>query len=392
MPEKIADKVLSWASDIDYNTIEQASKLSRMPFVHNHVALMPDAHLGKGATVGSVIATKGAIIPAAVGVDIGCGMIAVQTDLYADGLPDDLHGLLSRIEQAVPAGVGQGHDSASNQFDTFLRTGDNEARFLEFDTRQARKAGEQFGSLGSGNHFVEVCLDESDGVWIVLHSGSRGIGNQLATEHISNAKGLMRKMFINLEDPDLAYFVQDTPEFDAYIRDMLWAQRYAYANRERMMDLVLRALAKELDVNAVRVCERINCHHNYTEQENHMGENLWVTRKGAIRARDTDYGVIPGSMGAASFIVKGKGSPASFTSASHGAGRRMSRGEAKRTLNVESLRDSMGSRIWLDKSADKLIDEHPDSYKDIYGVMEDQRDLVEIEHELRQVLNYKGTK
>lgn len=391
MPVKLSEKVLSWASDIDYVTIEQATKLSRMPFVYKHVALMPDAHLGKGATVGSVIATEGAIIPAAVGVDIGCGMIAVRTNLDAGDLPDDLHGLLSRIEQAVPAGVGQGHDTASNQFDTFLRTGDNESRFLDFDTRQAKKAGEQFGSLGSGNHFVEVCLDESDDVWVVLHSGSRGIGNQLATQHIQGAKGLMKKMFVNLEDPDLAYFVQNTPEFDAYIRDMLWAQRYAYANRERMMDLVLRALAKELDINGVRESDRINCHHNYTEQEHHMGKNLWVTRKGAIRARDTDYGVIPGSMGAASFIVKGKGSPSSFTSASHGAGRRMSRGEAKRTLSIESLRDRMGDRAWLDSAAEKLLDEHPESYKDIYGVMEDQKDLVEVQHELRQILNYKGT-
>jgi tRNA-splicing ligase RtcB len=260
---------------------------------------------------------------------------------------------------------------------------------VDLTTKQQKRAINQFGTLGSGNHFVEVCLDERDQVWVVLHSGSRGIGHQLAKVHIEGAKGHMAQWFIELSDPDLAYLVEGTPDFDAYIDAMLWAQRYALANRERMMDAVLARLWAAVGREGDEV-RRINCHHNFTEKEHHHGRNMWITRKGAIRAREGDLGVIPGSMGAASFIVEGLGNPASYTSCSHGAGRRMSRGEARRNLDVATLRAEMGDRTWLSGQAEDLIDEDPRAYKDIDQVMEDQQDLVRVVHRLRQVLNYKG--
>jgi tRNA-splicing ligase RtcB len=376
--------VLAWGSDIEAATIEQAAKASRLPFIDGHLALMPDAHIGIGATIGSVIPTRGAIVPAAVGVDIGCGMIAVETDLVADGLPDNLDPLHGWIAEVVPAGVGKGHASA--------RGVEIPAHFSQ---KEAATAANQYGSLGSGNHFVEVCLDERDRVWVVLHSGSRGIGNQLAKKHIDGAKRLMRQWFIELDDPDLAYLVQGTHEFDAYISDMQWAQRYALGNRAAMMDAVLTQLWGFVGVdrehgvgNEVR---RINCHHNFTQMENHHGRNVWLTRKGAIKAGTGDEGVIPGSMGTSSYIVRGLGNPASYESCSHGAGRRMSRSAARKTLTVESLETAMKGRAWNDGDAKALLDEHPDSYKSIDQVMADQADLVAIEHTLHQVLNYKGT-
>ena len=396
-PSKIGN-VLTWGSDVEEATIEQAAKASRLPFVHGHLALMPDAHVGMGATIGSVIPTKGAIIPSAIGVDIGCGMIAVETDITADGLPDSLDPLLSMIAAVVPSGVGQGH--------TFRSDWDRERHTRKVPPyngpahltgKQVKKITDQFGTLGSGNHFFEVCLDERTRVWIVLHSGSRGIGNELAQRHINGAKGLMKERFIQLEDPDLAYLVEGTPEFSAYISDMLWAQRYAAASRERMMDAALVQfwgfLGTQEDVSEYSVgreVQRINCHHNYTERENHNGANVWLTRKGAIRARVGDLGVIPGSMGTSSYIVRGLGNRASYTSCSHGAGRRMSRGRARRELTVESLREEMGDRTWNADHAEALLDEHPDSYKTIDQVMADQQDLVTIEHTLHQILNYKG--
>lgn len=383
MPIKIAPGVLSWAPDIDDKTAEQARRSSELPFIYKHVALMPDAHFGYGATVGSVIPTAGAIIPSAVGVDIGCGMIANKLDLTASDLPDDLSVLHSRIAQAVPAGVGKAHDEAVAAMPEHTETGDH------WTSRLIDKARKQYGTLGSGNHFVEVCLDESDDVWVVLHSGSRGVGNELANIHIDGAKGLMSQYFINLEDPDLAYLVEGTSEFDAYITDMLWAQSYAMGNRQAMMN----AVQLEIDVfcdRAVAVLDSINCHHNFTEREHHMGRNVWVTRKGAIRAREGDRGVIPGSMGAASYIVSGKGMPASFCSCSHGAGRRMSRSQARKTLDRETLVQTMSGKAWND-DAETLIDEDPRAYKDIDEVMANQTDLVTVEHTLRQVLNYKGS-
>jgi len=388
MPAReVAPRLLSWASDVEQPTIEQAARAARLPFVAGHVALMPDAHVGIGATVGSVIPTAGAIIPAAVGVDIGCGMVATETDLTASDLPESLRALMPLIEQRIPAGVGKGHAGVLDGTDAALA--DLGAPHTEFDLKQTRTVAEQFGTLGSGNHFVEVCLDERDHVWTVLHSGSRGIGNQLASKHITTAKKLAAAWFIPLEDPDLAYFVQGTPEFTAYIRDMLWSQRYAMASRQRMADASVRSLFEV--VGRGNVVRRINCHHNFTQQERHHGRDVWVTRKGAIKADTGDEGVIPGSMGTRSYIVKGKGNAASYNSCSHGAGRRLSRGQARKALSVESLAAAMGDRTWNADKAEVLLDEHPDAYKDIDQVMADQADLVEVQHTLRQVFNYKGT-
>ena len=381
------ENVLSWASEIDSNALGQAKRSARLPFVQGHVALMPDAHWGMGATIGSVIPTKGAIVPAAVGVDIGCGMVASEMPFTVDVLPDDLDRLLGSIADVVPAGVGKGHLQAGDQGDVGSVVGWPERSDLS--DRQREKAVNQFGTLGSGNHFVEVCADERNRVWVVLHSGSRGIGNELAKVHIEGAKKLMQQYFVNLEDPDLAYLTEGTPEFDSYIDAMTWAQEYAFANRERMMDAVLRQLARFVG-RELAESQRINCHHNYTTREHHHGHDVWVTRKGAIRARQGDLGVIPGSMGAASYIVEGLGNPASYESCSHGAGRRMSRGQARRTLDVETFRAEMGDRAWLGKQAGKLIDEDPRAYKDIDQVMEDQRDLATIRHRLTQLVNYKG--
>lgn len=389
MPFK-RDNVLVWASDLEENTLQQAAAASRLPFIAGHLALMPDAHIGKGATVGSVIPTKGAIIPAAVGVDIGCGMIASKTVLRARDLPDSLDALMPLIEQRIPAGVGKGHsDYARSANAGPLLARKSGGTIL---TREQRvTASNQYGTLGSGNHFVEVCLDENDDVWVVLHSGSRGIGNQLATWHINEAKGLMRKLFIKLEDPDLAYFVEQTPEFQSYIADLLWAQQYALENREVMMDEALEALSAIVGRLGFDIEEsRINCHHNYTAQENHNGQNVWLTRKGAIRAREGDLGIIPGSMGTRSYIVEGLGNPASYNSCSHGAGRRFSRGQAKRELDLDTFIASMEGKTWNSDRAASLLDESSLAYKDIDQVMEDQKDLVRIVHTLSQVFNYKG--
>lgn len=382
---QVAPKLLSWGSLVEPNTIEQAARTSRLPFVAGHVALMPDAHIGMGATIGSVIPTLGAIIPSAVGVDIGCGMIAVETHLRGDDLPDDLGKLHSRIAQVVPAGVGTSHDSP--------RYCGTPARFSQ---KEASTAAKQVGTLGSGNHFVEICLDERFVVWVVLHSGSRGIGNQLATKHIAGAKKLMKQYFIELEDPDLAYLVEGTPDFQAYIDDMLWAQDYALLNRELMMNAVLVELFSATFPTSFSG-ERINCHHNFTQREHHHGKNLWITRKGAIQARVGDKGVIPGSMGTRSYIVSGKGNEASYSSCAHGAGRAMSRGQALKAFTVSDLNAAMEGKTWNGSSeawgatnAKALLDEHPLSYKDIDTVMADQADLVTIEHTLSQILNYKG--
>ena len=386
MPYQVNDKLLSWGSDVEGETLAQAARASTMPFIKGHIALMPDAHVGKGATIGSVIPTEGAIIPAAVGVDIGCGMIAVETSLDASDLPEDLTALLSRIEQVIPAGVGQGHDHTIFG-DRWLR--DNYNYNVDTDGL-GNRAVTQFGTLGSGNHFVEVCLDADDGVWVVLHSGSRGVGNKIASKHIAIAKGLMKEYFISLPDPDLAYLVEDTPQFDEYMADLMWAQAYALANRERMMDAVMTELRAAVGVDDIVENRRINCHHNYTARENHQGRNMWITRKGAIRARKGDYGVIPGSMGTNSFIVKGLGNNASYHSSAHGAGRKMSRSKAKQVLSTDTLAIAMEGKTWLSDRPQALLDEHPDSYKDIQQVMRDQADLVEVEVELHQILNYKG--
>ncbi|GLW08275.1 RNA-splicing ligase RtcB [Microtetraspora sp. NBRC 13810] len=384
MPNQPAPNLLSWASEIDEGAIQQAARTARLPFVAGHVALMPDAHVGIGATVGSVIPTEGAIIPAAVGVDIGCGMVATETTLTAADLPDTLDGLMRVVERRIPAGVGKGHDDPT--VDRALH--DLGRPHTDLTPKQDNMVGVQFGTLGSGNHFVEVCLDERDRVWTVLHSGSRGIGNQLATKHIAGAKKLVRSQAIGLEDPDLAYFAQGTPEFTAYVEDMLWAQRYAMASRARM-DRVLGAALFRVAGKGARV-RTINCHHNFTQLETHGGKELWITRKGAIKADTGDEGVIPGSMGTRSYIVRGRGAASSYNSCSHGAGRRMSRSRAKRELSAASLREAMRGRTWNADRAGALVDEHPEAYKPIDQVMADQRDLVEVQHTLRQVFNYKG--
>lgn len=385
MPTRVGN-VLSWASTLEPEALAQATRAAELPFVAGPVALMPDAHVGIGSTVGAVIPTREAVIPAAVGVDIGCGMIAVETDLADSHLPDSLDPLLSRLGRVVPAGVGKGHQKSSGrQVDVFKVVGKPAS---ELTDKQRSTAIEQFGSLGSGNHFVEVCLDERGVVWVVLHSGSRGIGNQLAMTHIEKAKGLMKGYVGKLPDPDLAHLVEGTPEFARYIGDMLWAQDYALANRDRMMNAVLR----ELFTAAGRGGEvaRINCHHNFTQKEHHLGQDVWLTRKGAIQARRGDLGVIPGSMGTQSYVVEGLGNPESYESCSHGAGRRLSRGAARRGLDVEGLHRAMTGKTWNAKRAAALIDEDPRAYKDIDQVMADQRDLVRIVHTLRQTLNYKG--
>jgi RNA-splicing ligase RtcB len=526
MPQQVAPGLLSWASDIEPGTIEQAARTARLPFVRGHVALMPDAHVGIGATVGSVIPTTGAIVPAAVGVDIGCfrgdtrvpllngtqkslrdmadgggaywvysldsggavvpgkatalktredaglmcvivsggdeiictpdhpfmmndgtyrearelrfndslmplpvhhrevdrdhqviaveqlteradvyclqveehhnfalaagvfvhncGMVASRTTLTAADLPDDLSALMPLVEQRIPAGIGQGHDDPVT--DAALGGLGEPATVL--NSKQLITTGCQFGTLGSGNHYVEVCLDERDRVWTVLHSGSRGIGNQLARKHISGAKKLMKQWFIELEDPDLAYLVQGTPEFTAYIRDMLWCQRYAMASRAAMNDAITRSLFEV--AGAGETTQVINCHHNFTVSEHHHGRDMWITRKGAIKAADGDLGIVPGSMATGTYIVSGLGSAASYNSCSHGAGRRMSRGQARRDLTPQSLTAAMAGRTWNADRAAELVDEHPLAYKDVAQVMADQSDLAAIEHTLRQVFNYKG--
>jgi tRNA-splicing ligase RtcB len=381
---RVAPKLLSWASDIEPGTIEQAARTSRLPFVEGHVALMPDAHVGIGSTVGSVIPTRGAIIPSCVGVDIGCGMIATETTLSATDLPDSLDALMPLVQQRVPSGVGKAHDEPVAG-DAYAALGRPRT---ELTPKLAHKAVTQFGTLGSGNHFAEVCLDERDRVWTVLHSGSRGIGNQLAQRAIETAKGLMKQRFIELEDPDLAYLVQGEESFDTYIGDMLWAQAYAMGSRQAMADALNASLYEVVGTGAsVRT---VNCHHNFSRLERHHGKDLWITRKGAIKADVGDEGVIPGSMGTRSYVVTGTGSPASYTSCSHGAGRRMSRHQARKELTADSLRTAMAGRSWNDRQAEQLVDEHPAAYKDIDQVMADQADLVTVQHTLRQVFNYKG--
>lgn len=384
MPYQPAPNLLSWASEIDDAAVTQAARTARLPFVAGHVALMPDAHVGIGATVGSVIPTEGAIIPAAVGVDIGCGMVATETTLTAADLPDSLAGLMPLVERHIPAGVGKGHDDPA--LDSALS--DLGLPHTALTPRQEKTVALQFGTLGSGNHFVEVCLDERDRVWTVLHSGSRGIGNQLATQHIADAKKAMLGQVAVLEDPDLAHFTQGTPEFTAYVEDMLWAQRYAMASRARMDRVLSQALFRV--VGGGERVRSINCHHNFTQMESHLGKELWITRKGAIKADRGDEGVIPGSMGTRSYIVRGLGNPESYHSCSHGAGRRMSRGRARRELSPGSLAEAMRGRTWNADRAAALVDEHPEAYKPIDQVMADQRDLVEVRHTLSQVFNYKG--
>ncbi len=380
----INDKLKVWADDLEPATLAQAERTSRLPIVTGHVALMPDAHLGLGATIGSVVPTDGAVIPACVGVDLGCGMTAVRTDLTASDLPDDLRPLLSQVEKVIPAGVGQGHRHRPS--DEWL---DSNRPRTKLDSRLETKAYSQMGTLGSGNHFAEISLDDGDRVWLVIHSGSRGIGNLMAQSHITKAKAVARRLEIGLEDPNLAYLLEHTPEFDHYIADLRFAQAYARQNRETMMDAMLRVFFRFVGAGEER--QRVDCHHNYTEQETHHGRILWITRKGAISAREGERGILPGSMGTDSYIVSGLGNPESYNSSAHGAGRRMSRTQARKQLTPDSLAKAMKGRTWLSNRAKALVDEHPDAYKDVREIIRLSVDLVTVEHRLRAILNYKGT-
>jgi len=387
--ERLTNRLLSWASLIDEKTVEQARTASRMPFIYPHLALMPDAHLGKGATVGSVIPTLGAIIPAAVGVDIGCGMIAVRTQFTRQQLDGrDLASLREAIERAIP--LSAGHDNRRVVETAAPRVAELEALAQRTAVDPDEVAGHwrlQLGSLGSGNHFIEISVDETDAIWMFLHSGSRGVGNRIATRHIEIAKQLATQWWIRLDDPDLAYLVEGTSEFEAYIRDLRWAQHFALLNREEMMDRVARQLAEFLD-EPVDELERINCHHNFTERERHFGKDVWVSRKGAIQADAGRPGLIPGSMGTASYVVEGLGNPLSLNSSPHGAGREYSRSAARRTFSHEQLREAMAGIEFRD--TDAFIDEIPQAYKPIDQVMADAADLVSIRHTLRQLVNVKG--
>jgi len=391
--EKITEKLLSWASILEQGTRDQAVTTASMPFIHPHVALMPDAHLGLGATVGSVIPTLGAIMPAAVGVDIGCGMIAVRTDRTRGDLPQDRRPVREAIERAVPLSAGAANRKVSREHTrerleqlTVL------AEQAGFDPGSyARKWELQLGTLGSGNHFIEITVDEEDRVWLFLHSGSRGVGNRIAQHHIGVARDLCRRWWVDLPDKDLAYLVEGTDEFDAYIAQMRWAQTYALLNREEMMDRVVRQFAEWVGAGSaedVARVEEINCHHNYTEAERHFGRDVWLSRKGAINAEAGRPGLIPGSMGTASYVVVGKGDPVSLHSAPHGAGREYSRSRARRNFTREQLREAMAGIEYRD--TDAFLDEIPAAYKDIDQVMADATDLVEVRHVLRQVVNVKG--
>ena len=390
--ETINDKIVTF---LNPKTIEPAAKqqlenIAELPFVFKHVAVMPDCHLGKGATVGSVIATKGAIIPAAVGVDIGCGMIAVKTKFFAEDLPTNLEKVRTGIERRIPLGAGAFNRKITDTARKRVTQLKKEAT-QDYDSVDKRWT-DALGSLGSGNHFIEISLDESNRVWVVLHSGSRGIGNTLAMKHIRIAQKLMDENSIKLKDRDLAYLSENRGEFDKYINDLLWAQDFALLNREEMMDRVMTELSyvfytedghqKEIEL------DRINCHHNFTQRENHFNEDVWITRKGAIQMKAGQKGVIPGSMATSSYIVSGLENKMAYHSAPHGAGRRFSRGEARRRFAMEDFKKAMAG-IECRHSA-KLIDELPMAYKDIDEVMENSKELVKVDHRLRQVVSIKG--
>jgi len=380
---------------------EQLIKTSQMPFIYKWMAVMPDVHLGMGATIGSVIPTKEAIIPAAVGVDIGCGMMAVQTTLTANDLPDNLRGLRIELEKAIPHGRSATRGRGSNRDvgawsnpDGTIKAGwaslVDDFNYLCQKHPKLKNTNNlnHLGTLGTGNHFVEVCLDETNQVWIMLHSGSRGVGNAIGRYFIELAREDMRKWFINLPDKDLAYFAEGTEHFDDYWFAVGWAQRFAFKNREIMMENAIKALREVIAKPFEARVKAVNCHHNYVEKEEHYGEEVFVTRKGAVRARVGEYGIIPGSMGAKSFIVKGKGNEESFCSCSHGAGRVMSRTEAKKQFTIaDQVTQTEGVECRKDAA---VIDEIPAAYKDIDAVMHAQRDLVEVVHTLKQVVCVKG--
>ncbi len=384
--------VKAWTVGVpfDEKTAAQLTRLAAMPFVHRWVAAMPDAHLGKGATVGSVIATHGAIIPAAVGVDIGCGMMAVRTSLVSSALPDSLSALRAAIEKAVPAGRGAWNDPPANVTTAWSGLASGLASIeAKHPSVRGDAAMRQLGTLGSGNHFIELCADEDERVWVMLHSGSRGVGNRIGSYFIERAKEEMRRYFVALPDTDLAYLVEGTTGFDDYMEAIGWAQDYARLNREVMMESVLGALARSDALPPFAAREQVvACHHNYIAREHHYGKDVLVTRKGAVRAAKGEYGIVPGSMGAKSYIVRGLGHPESFESCSHGAGRAMSRTEAKRRFTVQD--HALATAHVECRKDEDVIDETPMAYKPIDDVMRAQSDLCEIAHTLRPLLCVKG--
>ena len=385
---------------IEHQARQQLDNMAAMPFIHKHVAIMPDVHFGMGATVGSVIPTKGAIIPAAVGVDIGCGMMAVRTSLTASDLPDNLHGLRTEIERRIPHGRtdnggvndrGAWCDPSDVAIEEFSNHHDVLESIIDKHPKLARageRAPNHMGTLGGGNHFVEICLDENQAVWVMLHSGSRGIGNKIGTYFIEKAKDDMRRWFINLPDQDLAYIPQGSALFGDYMQALNWAQGFALSNRKVMMNAAISAIQSVITKPFSCDCEAVNCHHNYVSTERHYGENVFVTRKGAVSAQEGQLGIIPGSMGAKSFIVRGKGNREAFCSCSHGAGRVMSRTAAKKAFTVAD-HEAATMGVECRKDLD-VIDETPMAYKDIDAVMAAQSDLVDIVHTLKQVLCVKG--
>jgi tRNA-splicing ligase RtcB (3'-phosphate/5'-hydroxy nucleic acid ligase) len=389
MPKQLAPRLISWASILDPQTEAQAIRAASMPFIHPHIALMPDAHLGKGATVGSVIPTERAIIPAAVGVDIGCGMIAVRTQFQAAELPANRAPLRKAIEASIPLGAGA-YNTRIWRHETSLRIADLESLAVKLSVSVDNYAAnwrDQLGSLGSGNHFIEVSVDQDGHVWLFLHSGSRGIGNKIAQHHIAQARDLIKTWRIGLPDRDLAYLVEGTQHFDNYIAELTWAQEFARLNRTEMMARVKAAFEKWIG-SEIRVEHEVNCHHNYTAKEYHFGRDVWLSRKGAIDASPGTWGLIPGSMGTRSYIVQGKGNRLALNSAPHGAGRNYSRSAARKRFTVEQLREAMAGIEYRDTAA--FIDEIPQAYKPIEVVMEDARDLVDVRYELRQIVNVKG--
>ncbi len=397
--------IKAWTKGVQLESaaLDQLKNVASLPFIHKHVAVMPDCHFGMGATVGSVIPTKGAIIPAAVGVDIGCGMVAVRTGLSSHDLPTNLKAWRRAIELAVPHGAvrGASHDRGgfaqgelpkANERIWKNKLGPSYNNILARHPSVAHKANvHQLGTLGSGNHFIEICLDEADRVWLMLHSGSRGLGNKIGMYFTRLAKQEMKIHFINLPDKDLAYLPEGTQHFDDYIYAMEWSQDFAQISRDLMVAQVFEALKREGGVPQAKLLTHdyaVNCHHNYSTREKHFGENVWLTRKGAVCARKGVMGIIPGSMGAKSFIVEGKGNPESFDSCSHGAGRLMSRTEAKKTFTLD---DHIAATAGVECKKDlSVIDETPAAYKDIQAVMDAQASLVDIKHVLKQVLCVKG--
>lgn len=375
---------------IESEAITQIKNISEMPFTFKHIAVMPDCHVGKGATVGTVIATKGAVIPAAVGVDIGCGMIAVKTSLFREDLKD-LKFIREGIERRIPMSAGHFNTkitpSAAERIKELETLADNLDLDKKFGTNNWR---DQLGTLGGGNHFIEICVDEDDRIWLTLHSGSRGIGNKIGNYYIKLAQEMMSKMMIKLADKDLAYLPEGTDEFSEYLFYLRWAQKFALLNREEMMDRVITEISYatgRAGKNDFEI-ERINCHHNFSQIENHFDQNVWVTRKGAIQARLGMKGMIPGSMGTKSYIVSGLENKMAFSSAPHGAGRRFSRSKAKEKFSLQDLEKAMEGIEFHSKEA--FIDEIPGAYKDIDQVMENAKELVEVDHILRQIINVKG--